>query len=294
MGKKTKKSKKNRSKSRGRNSSTNNAQSRDPIRTIEDVLTDGYVHIDPDSGVSSEEALAMGPQLVTNELLDAVLSRGVVNDERCLYKRAFLRSYFLQLMNSISLCPHPQFDLIVAVLIGLTNGPAYINRRIDLYGGEEPLPILHWVCQWKLLRANSHRAFTAGDELVDMVVKAGADVNATIRNKTNAMFFAVKHVFQLLVRNLVFGSQNGSLARSPAFLEENQLISEAKFRGSFEAGENCNALRRRIIQESVDGDIMALSSVPKMRMELGASMSLFDDKTVFGSPHCALSILTFW
>jgi hypothetical protein len=50
--------------------------------------------------------------------------------------------------------------------------------------------LLHWVCQWRLLQSFG---WEAQDETVDMIIKAGADFNVTLRNKTCRIFFVVKY-----------------------------------------------------------------------------------------------------
>ena len=90
----------------------------------------------------------------------------------------------------------------MSVLIGLEKGPPFINKRFNPFGGE-PTPILTWACQWKLLKRNSQNTFVAGDELVDMILKAGAKVNDIVSNKTNAMFFAVKYTNMMAIDSLI-------------------------------------------------------------------------------------------
>ena len=90
----------------------------------------------------------------------------------------------------------------MSVLIGLEKGPPFINKRFSPFGAE-PTPTLTWACQWKLLKMNSQNLFVAGDELVDMILKAGAKVNDIIGNETNAMFFAVKYTNMMAIDTLI-------------------------------------------------------------------------------------------
>ena len=107
------------------------------------------------------------------------------------------------MVRAMSSCPGWLFPIVEGVLIGLANGPPWIDRRVKSLGSTEPLPILHWVCQWKLLQVNCQNCYISGDELVDMVLKAGASVNEIAANATNAMFFAVKYANMMAIDALL-------------------------------------------------------------------------------------------
>lgn len=127
-------------------------------------------------------------QLLTPELLEKILARGVT--ER-LNTRHALKQYLVDLLSEGRV-----FRITKTLLEGLEFGPPQINARTapgeSFVGSGEPdnPTLLHWVCQWRMLKS---MGWTAGDEMVDMVIKAGADVNATMRNKTTPLFFAVKY-----------------------------------------------------------------------------------------------------
>ncbi|CAB9510403.1 B-box zinc finger [Seminavis robusta] len=125
---------------------------------------------------------------VTNEALDKILARGVLDEE--LNSREKLWDYFLKLVINF-----PTALLTEYILRGLVLGPPHIDRRVNLAPGnkqsEFSFPLLSWACQWKLAKENFH--WLAQDEMVDMIIKAGANVNSLMENKTNALFLAVKY-----------------------------------------------------------------------------------------------------
>ena len=82
--------------------------------------------------------------VITDDLLDAILSRGVYAEES-LNDKNKLRKYLQSLFASTKL-HHVYFPL----LEGLTKGAPRINNiRIDLFPGEsaEPFPLLFLVCK---------------------------------------------------------------------------------------------------------------------------------------------------
>ncbi|CAB9522201.1 expressed unknown protein [Seminavis robusta] len=99
--------------------------------------------------------------------------------------REKLREYFLRLLvNEFTV------SLLTRILEGLIHGDPQINEQWSLARGVR-FPLLQLACQWKMLWYNYN--WLAQDEMVDMIIKAGANVNQTIHNGTNALFFAVKY-----------------------------------------------------------------------------------------------------
>jgi len=83
--------------------------------------------------------------------------------------------------------------LSVPFLRGLAEGGDAINQKISIpYGNwHEPLPILHWLCQYKLLHAQGQ--YGGKDDMVGIALRVGARVNAKLANNCTALFFAVKY-----------------------------------------------------------------------------------------------------
>ena len=113
MGKKKTKGKKN---NRNRNRGAQTSENRQ-IRSIcnQEIRTERYISSDTVSGASPEEAYALALKLVTDELLDNVLSRGVVKDERRLDERNYLRMYFTEMVRAMSSYPRLLFPIVEGV-----------------------------------------------------------------------------------------------------------------------------------------------------------------------------------
>lgn len=54
-----------------------------------------------------------------------------------------------------------------------------------------PQSLLHWLCQWKLLQLQC--GWKGHDDFVDLLLRAGAPVDAQLPNKCTPLFFAVKY-----------------------------------------------------------------------------------------------------
>ena len=80
--------------------------------------------------------------------------------------------------------------LTIPLLHGLINGETAINEKIHHTEGEEQQPILMWVCQYKFFRRFN---YCGADDMIELVLAAGADVNIRLTNGCNALFFAVKY-----------------------------------------------------------------------------------------------------
>lgn len=121
---------------------------------------------------------------LSEDFLDVILSRGV--DGHLNSKKA-LHQYFAKLLSE------PAYHAFTFPLLkGLYLGPPYIDGSVAVFAEDFPCPFLFWVCQWKQLRVKAF--WTAESELVDMVLKAGANANQTLEgNKINPLFFAVKY-----------------------------------------------------------------------------------------------------
>ena len=77
------------------------------------------------------------------------------------------------------------------LLHGLIKGGRAMNEKVSFDPATaESIPLLHWLCQIKLWR---RRAYCGAEDMVALALMAGADVNSTGSNKTNALFFAVKY-----------------------------------------------------------------------------------------------------
>jgi hypothetical protein len=68
--------------------------------------------------------------------------------------------------------------LTVPFLEGLIRGSRAINQRVSQHG--QSLPILHWLCQYKLLR---QFGYWGGDGMVALALMAGANVKMKATNK---------------------------------------------------------------------------------------------------------------
>ena len=97
--------------------------------------------------------------------------------------------------------------LTLPLLDGLIKGGQVMNKRVAFQGVQgEPHPILHWLCQYKLL--GKQLGYCGGDELVALAIKAGADVNMEASNKTTAIFSAVKYASKHCVEMLLDAGTN--------------------------------------------------------------------------------------
>ena len=148
-----------------------------------------YVINDRSTTMTPENAKATALEYVTDDLLEKVVSVSPSSTSK-----DAVRKYFFALVDGMSCCPALLYDIVVSILIGIARGPPFINKRVSLGAGSEPMTILMWACQWKLLRYNSEDSFIASDELVRILINAGANVNDTLpSNSANAMFLAVKY-----------------------------------------------------------------------------------------------------
>lgn len=81
--------------------------------------------------------------------------------------------------------------LTIPLLIGLVYGKRKINDKFHFIEGQEPHPILMWLCQYKFIRAQFN--YCGGDDMIALALSAGADVSLRVSNGCNALFFAVKY-----------------------------------------------------------------------------------------------------
>ena len=81
--------------------------------------------------------------------------------------------------------------LTVPLLVGLVSGRPDIDEKIHFMEGQEPIPIIMWLCQYKYLKAQFN--YHGGDDMVALALAAGADISVTVSNGCNALFFAVKY-----------------------------------------------------------------------------------------------------
>jgi hypothetical protein len=124
-------------------------------------------------------------QYVTPELVNAVLARGVAEH---LNSKQALKQYFMDLLSG----GDDVFVIIIPLLQGLQRGPPHIDARVTskwFIGVEDKPALLHWASQCRLLKIFG---WTSQDEMVEMIIRAGANVNAPLKNKTSPIFFAVK------------------------------------------------------------------------------------------------------
>lgn len=91
--------------------------------------------------------------------------------------------------------------LAIPLLEGLLYSGDFINQRVFIPGSGEPFPLLHCLCQYKLLRKQFQ--YKGGNDLVALALRAGALVNDKLGNGCTAMFFAVKYGSEETVQLLV-------------------------------------------------------------------------------------------
>lgn len=70
----------------------------------------------------------------------------------------------------------------------------------------EEQTLLHWLCQWKLLQLQC--GWKGHDDIVDLLLRAGADPNATLANGCTPLFFSVKYATVDTLRLLIDGGAN--------------------------------------------------------------------------------------
>mmetsp|Transcript_17768 Transcript_17768/g.35613 ORF Transcript_17768/g.35613 Transcript_17768/m.35613 type:complete len:860 (+) Transcript_17768:55-2634(+) len=84
--------------------------------------------------------------------------------------------------------------LTLPLLLGFILGERKINEKIHCVhcdSREEPLPILMWACQYKFLKAQY--GYSGGDDMIALILAAGADVSVRVSNGCNSLFWAVKY-----------------------------------------------------------------------------------------------------
>ncbi|KAL7546812.1 hypothetical protein ACHAWF_010147 [Thalassiosira exigua] len=77
----------------------------------------------------------------------------------------------------------------------------YIDERVHFIDAVEPLSILTWVSQYQYLRAQ--RNYCGADDMVALVLRAGAAVNLQASNGTTPIFFAMKYSSARVVEMLL-------------------------------------------------------------------------------------------
>mmetsp|Transcript_29075 Transcript_29075/g.64493 ORF Transcript_29075/g.64493 Transcript_29075/m.64493 type:complete len:849 (-) Transcript_29075:131-2677(-) len=76
-------------------------------------------------------------------------------------------------------------------LLGLVGGElGNINKRVNFIA-PEPHPILHWLVQFNLLRAQL--GYCGNEDMVALALRAGASVHEEVSNKCTALFFSMKY-----------------------------------------------------------------------------------------------------
>lgn len=98
---------------------------------------------------------------------------------------------------------------LVQALIEGPNSQAMKARVVPLNMKEsvmEGQSLLHWLVQWRLLQIQC--GWRGHDDMVDLLIRAGADVNATLQNGCTPLFFAVKYGTIDTVRCLIQGGAN--------------------------------------------------------------------------------------
>ncbi|KAL7578824.1 hypothetical protein ACA910_016045 [Epithemia clementina (nom. ined.)] len=110
---------------------------------------------------------------------------------------AVLRRRLIQVLHQDSV-----LWLAIPLLEGLLYAGDLINRRVFIPGSGEPFPLLHCLCQYKLLKKQFQ--YKGANDLVALTLRAGAMVNDKLGNGCTALFFAVKYgsaeTVQLLVQ----------------------------------------------------------------------------------------------
>ena len=109
---------------------------------------------------------------------------------------AVLRRRLIQVLHQDSI-----LWLSIPLLEGLLYGGDLINRRVFIPGSGEPFPLLHCLCQYKLLKKQFQ--YKGGNDLVALTLRAGALVNDRLGNGCTALFFAVKYGSEETVQLLV-------------------------------------------------------------------------------------------
>ncbi len=145
----------------------------------------------------------LSDDIITDDLLDAVLSRGV--PEKHLNSKRALRKYFLRLLHCDWARQKPIF--FAQLVEGLTKGAPEIDKVIN--EDERPFTPLCAVCQWQLVAT---WGWTAQDELVDMVLRAGADVHQCLDDGRDALLIAVE-VGTLQTVDLILQVDNSIIQR---------------------------------------------------------------------------------
>lgn len=109
---------------------------------------------------------------------------------------AVLRRRLVQVLHQDSI-----LWLAIPLLEGLLYAGDMINRRVFIPGSGEPFPLLHCLCQYKLLKKQFQ--YKGSNDLVALTLRAGAMVNDKLGNGCTAIFFAVKYGSQETVQLLV-------------------------------------------------------------------------------------------
>jgi len=106
-----------------------------------------------------------------------------------------------------ALLNNTQDNLSVQIVPYGYNQSKETDEKDRMVGGMEPQSLLHWICQWKLLQLQC--GWKGHDDMVDLLIHAGADVNAQLENtKVTPLFFAVKYASVDTCRLLVEAGAN--------------------------------------------------------------------------------------
>ncbi|KAL7541271.1 hypothetical protein ACHAXR_011139 [Thalassiosira sp. AJA248-18] len=90
------------------------------------------------------------------------------------------------------------------LLLGLgSDDKRKINSRFppNRPANAEPLPLIHWLCQYKLYHATE--SYQGGDDMIALAIDAGANLKLKNSNGTTCLSFAVKYTSQFAVDLLI-------------------------------------------------------------------------------------------
>ena len=79
----------------------------------------------------------------------------------------------------------------IPLLAGLMGDTRRLNSRVKAPSFPEALPVLHLICQYRLLE--TQLGYQGKDEMLILAINAGVDLRSKGSNGTNALFFATKY-----------------------------------------------------------------------------------------------------
>lgn len=127
--------------------------------------------------------------------VDSVARRGFPTNVGINDKKTLKKSIWRVMDNEYTLW------LTIPLLVGLMGDARQLNSRVKAPSFPEALPVLHWICQYRLLE--TQLGYQGKDDMIALAIDAGVDLRSKGSNGTNALFFATKYASPVGVSLLI-------------------------------------------------------------------------------------------